>query len=400
MSSFQKYYEAIIDNYQLGFKLVLGGTGLGKTSGIVELIKNKVENPIKGDKKKFIYIANRIQLLNELKEKLPEHIVCHQQSNLDTVLSKKISKSHIKTFLEKDVVQKYAVYLNKKNKKFRVEKVVEEYEFVKSFSERIFPNSQERLKEILRENTSNFLSFFKQLLKTAYKVKTEQIHQKGFYKSDYKELIDTELIRNLFPYSDFKYNDNKLVLLVTLQKAFHGFFDGRKTVNFFNLDNTDSKGIEEEQNGGNIIFFDEFDFLESDLIDLVCQDVEIQQPFKFVAEFYNAMFFDKLPSENFLVDHPKIKKEILKIIRSIQSLERYNIDFPRITHFVSLHDFEINQRIKELGGELEAIQRKRGVKTERNRIKEEIKYLDSNRITQKSIFQTRFSLTSTSLYLD
>lgn len=400
MNSFQNYYKEIIDKYQLGFKLVLGGTGLGKTSGIVELIKGIINNPQKSDKKKLIYIANRIQLLNEFKEELPEDIVCHQQSDLDTVLSKKISKDDIEAFLDEAVVQKYIVYFRKNNKEFRVGQVVEQYEFIKSFSEQVTSKSPEQLKEILRKNTSTFLSFFKRLLKTAYKVKTEQIHNKGFYISDYKELIDTKLIKNLFPYSNFKYNDEKQVLLVTLQKAFHGFFDGKKTVNFFNLDNTDSKEIEEEQNGRNIIFFDEFDFLESDLIDLVCQDVEIQQPFKFVAEFYNAMFFDKLPSENFLVDHPKIKKEILKIIGNIQSLKKYNIDFPRITHFVSLHDFEINQRIKELSNELEAIKRKRGVKVERNRLKEEIKQLNKNRITQKSIFQTRFSLTSTRLYLD
>ena len=159
------------------------------------------------------------------------------------------------------------------------------------------------------------------MLRTAYKVKTEQIDIKGLYPTDYKDLINTELIRSLFPYSEFKHNDKKQVLLVTLQKAFHGFFDGRKTVNLFNLDNNDSKNIAAEQNGGNIIFFDEFDFLENDLIDLVCQDVEIQQPFKFVAEFYNAMFYDKLPSENFLNNHPNTKKEIRKIIKNIDSLE-------------------------------------------------------------------------------
>jgi len=253
---------------------------------------------------------------------------------------------------------------------------------------------------MLRKSTSTFLSFFKRLLKIAYKVKLEKIEIKELYTSDYKTLINVKLIRNLFPYSNFKYNDKKKILLVTLQKAFHGFFDGKKTVNLFNLDNSDSKNILEEQNGGNIVFFDEFDFLENDLIDLVCQDVEIQQPFKFVAEFYNAMFYDKLPSENFLINHPKIKQEILKIIKNIHSLKNYNIDFPRITHFVSLHDFNINQHIKEINTQLQTIKGKRGITAKRKELKNEIEKLNRSRITQKSIFQTRFSITPTKLFLD
>jgi len=99
MGSFQQYYQRIIDNYEVGFKLVLGGTGLGKTSGIIDFINERINNPKENDKKKFIYIANRIQLLNELKEDLPTDIVCHQQSNLDIILSEEISKNDIYEFL-------------------------------------------------------------------------------------------------------------------------------------------------------------------------------------------------------------------------------------------------------------------------------------------------------------
>ncbi|MFN3379828.1 MAG: hypothetical protein ACK41O_10260, partial [Runella zeae] len=60
MSFYQDYYQSIL-NHSTGFKLVLGGTGLGKTSGIIETVKqNKVEN------KRFFYVANRLQLLNEM----------------------------------------------------------------------------------------------------------------------------------------------------------------------------------------------------------------------------------------------------------------------------------------------------------------------------------------------
>ncbi|MCS6821670.1 MAG: hypothetical protein NZ551_07360 [Microscillaceae bacterium] len=45
--------------HSAGFKLVLGGTGLGKTSRIIETLKNNTD-----EKKRFFYVANRLQLLN------------------------------------------------------------------------------------------------------------------------------------------------------------------------------------------------------------------------------------------------------------------------------------------------------------------------------------------------
>ena len=58
MSFYKNYYQNTF-LHQQGFKLVLGGTGLGKTSGLLEVIKQNTE-----ENKRFFYIANRLQLLN------------------------------------------------------------------------------------------------------------------------------------------------------------------------------------------------------------------------------------------------------------------------------------------------------------------------------------------------
>ena len=71
MNGYASYYDRAIrfdtDNGKQKLsprlKLVLGGTGLGKTRGIFQLLQQK-NYPCK-----FIYIANRIQLLEELKQK-------------------------------------------------------------------------------------------------------------------------------------------------------------------------------------------------------------------------------------------------------------------------------------------------------------------------------------------
>lgn len=59
-SFYTTYYQNTLQNSK-GFKLVLGGTGLGKTSGIIETIKQNTEK-----NKRFFYVANCLQLLNEV----------------------------------------------------------------------------------------------------------------------------------------------------------------------------------------------------------------------------------------------------------------------------------------------------------------------------------------------
>src|SRR5690606_28179043 len=57
--SYVEYYERVLTVEPCGFKLVVGGTGLGKTSGILEAVKQHPD-------RKFIYVANRRRLLSEM----------------------------------------------------------------------------------------------------------------------------------------------------------------------------------------------------------------------------------------------------------------------------------------------------------------------------------------------
>ena len=63
---FYGYYKRTIEARDKGLKLVLGGTGLGKTSAIVDIVTDATEDSEAGGNRKFIYIANRVQLLNEI----------------------------------------------------------------------------------------------------------------------------------------------------------------------------------------------------------------------------------------------------------------------------------------------------------------------------------------------
>src|SRR2546429_3433011 len=59
MAGYPDYYQRTIDAHAHGVKLVLGPTGLGKSSSILEVVRNNPDH-------KFIYMANRKQLLEEM----------------------------------------------------------------------------------------------------------------------------------------------------------------------------------------------------------------------------------------------------------------------------------------------------------------------------------------------
>src|SRR5258708_25707680 len=65
LSSYFEYYHRAIQQHNNGLKLVLGGTGLGKTSATIEVIRSP-----EYQQRKFIYCANRKQLIEEMAQSL------------------------------------------------------------------------------------------------------------------------------------------------------------------------------------------------------------------------------------------------------------------------------------------------------------------------------------------
>ena len=113
---------------------------------------------------------------------------------------------------------------------------------------------------------------------------------------------------------------------MTLQKAFYGFFDGEKTINLTTLTDDD---------GGYIIFLDEFDFLENDLVGLICRAPQICDPFHLVELFYKAMKQHKLPRENYPIRSNDIRKRIEAIKRIVDDLQESGLQYPTINQFTS-----------------------------------------------------------------
>jgi len=390
MSLYQEYYQNTINQYNHGLKLVLGGTGLGKTSAIERIISN----PENKDKK-FIYIANRIQLLNELADNLDNKIYVHQKNDYEI-----LTEIDVSILLDNEIIIEYYKCLKLNNYKLTEFKDIRKaIDFVNEGKIKGIDKTDEG-KELLRDKTNIVTRFFKTIISSAYRIfnnSSKLTNKSHLSVSDYKKLIGLKVVKQLFPYIEYKTNPNKRILLITLHKAFYGFFDGRKTVNFYNLDNLKEKD-KSEGNGDKIIFLDEFDFLESDLINLIASDLEINSPFKFVQEFYLAMEKNKLPYEKFLAKHPDLCKSIKDIISNIKELkEKYDIDYPNVNHFIS------NQDKKEIENAiaLKTKEKKKAKLVEvEEKIDNEIKDLRNHIIRGTSIFQTRYSLASVPIYID
>ena len=120
------------------------------------------------------------------------------------------------------------------------------------------------------------------------------------------------LIQAIFPYIEFISRADARILLVSLHKIFYGFFDGQRKINGTHLKNY-------------IIFADEFDFLEKDLVGLIARARQINDPFAFVDTFYRELSRHKWPLEAYPVADKEagtIRKRLDGIRNQVEEIQK------------------------------------------------------------------------------
>ncbi|MDO7846998.1 hypothetical protein Q5H92_11565 [Hymenobacter sp. M29] len=148
-----------------------------------------------------------------------------------------------------------------------------------------------------------------------------------------RELAALPVWPRLFPYIRFQEDATCRLFLLTVHKAFHGVFDGQRTVKLGSW----KKPLE----GRYVFVFDEFDFLENDLLNLLAHDKEVRDPFGLVQTFYERLCRRKLTHSQYLAHRPEwkpIRKMMEDIQERIDELADKGIDFPAITHFDTGHE--------------------------------------------------------------
>lgn len=269
---YKNYYLRTIHNRSNGIKLVLGGTGLGKTHGMREAVIEYL-NSDHEEKRKFIYITNRHNLITEQQKQFSKagFKCCYLKSNREIILEL-LKNNQIEELIEdfgaNDFFKFDEQLKNKYKRETKLNKLVESIESKLQLwkSEKEKPRNHALTKAIDRELSFDCDELFKIF-------KTQAILVGRNDELLYAKLISNKSAWKLFPYVEFENNPDANILLVTIQKVLMGFFDGKKDIKIASVEKK-------------IIFLDEFDFLEREIIKILCDEPSIINPLEFVRIFY------------------------------------------------------------------------------------------------------------------
>lgn len=304
LSDYKDYYARTIAQHTTGLKLVIGGTGLGKTSGIKPAIR---EVPVD---RKAIYIANRLQLLEEMvdpKSGFAPNEVAFLRRDFEVVMhTLHTLRGELYTLMEDDLFRANVG-------KVDVGALRRSCKLLEDLRDQMgSPFIPKLLEEKAEERARHILISFRTVILNAKKKR----------ERDYGRLLDHAVVQSLFPFIRFTRRAEVRILLITLQKTFYGFFDGSQTLELSTL-------------SGYLVFLDEFDFLENDLISLIARSPQLDDPFQFVEFFHAQLTRHKLGLDNYPVSgSPDVRNRLVKIVKEIRWLREAGYRYPEINQFI------------------------------------------------------------------
>lgn len=316
MTTYHDYYQRAIDAGLPGVKLVLGPTGLGKTSGITSVVRGNPD-------RKFIYLANRKQLLEQLAQsftsdecvvlkrdlEIVQQILTARRADVDALLADPRMRESLAAARQKTRLNLLDPTM--------IRRTCDQIVQLDPNGQYIAPFMAERAADLAR----NLLTAFRLAL-TVARGKDEQ-------GGRYRWLAAHPVIETLFPAISFRRKPEARILLMTLQKAYYGFYDGSAMRNLSNL-------VDDERT---VIFLDEFDFLEHELVTMICRAPQINDPFDFTAHFYRAMARHKLPNPDFPHrSDQNIRRRIEDIVELVNDVQERGLAFPEINQFTLARD--------------------------------------------------------------
>lgn len=276
MAGYSSYYQRGIDENDRGIKLVLGPTGLGKSSSIPDVVKNNPDH-------KFIYQANRKELLQEMADRFSPGEFVLLQRDLEVVQKMLTTQQNEFDMLLAD--PRFANALKQAKSKTHL-KSLENVAIHRACKQVLEITSREGiLPEWLEKHANSQARIILQAVRLVIQITRDKNEQSAVYTW----LVSHPVVETLFPAIAFRRRPEIRIMLVTLHKAYYGFFDGAQIRSLTDI----------SAQTNTIIFLDEFDFLENDLVKLICRVPQISDPFDFVACFYRAMAFHKLPKQDF-----------------------------------------------------------------------------------------------------
>lgn len=309
MTGYSNYYQRVIDTYQRGIKLVLGPTGLGKSSSIPAVV---YDNP----GRKSIYMANRKELLEEMAARFQpgEYVILRR----DLEVVQQVLQTQRDEFEKILADQRFVTYL----------KQARYMTHLKSLDIAAIHRACQQIVEMTSSNkilppwVSEHADAQARIVLVAFRWVLKVTSDARGQGKVYNWLASHPVVEAFFPAIPFRLRPNIRIMLLTLQKAYYGFFDGSQMRSLTDLSN--DKDL--------IVFLDEFDFLENELTKLICRAPQITDPFDFTAHFYRAMEYHKLPKADFPL-HPNIRQRIEKIVEIVKEVQQRGLNYPDVNQF-------------------------------------------------------------------
>ena len=322
---YSEYYQRVIDDVtglekRVGLKLVVGPTGMGKTSAIPKVI---TRYRLQDESLRFVYTSHRHMLIGEMQRRLEaQNIPCVYLKNDESIVVEFVHSSGISEFLKRlDKVHFFDCASTQIHVvEQQIENLRQDYELLKRVDKHRNSFIYKQPKEAFERRCSEFLGIFKN----------------GLSNPDLPEKTGDDLLKDpwiwkLFPYIAFLRDPNHPVLLVTIHKLLYGFFNGRGNERILSLN-------------GNVIFLDEFDMQEKELLKFLCSSPEVQNSFEFVRLFYEEM--TRLKKQGYLESLPddpdaktKAKETASFIIENLeQGCQKEGFKFPELRHFILKSD--------------------------------------------------------------
>jgi hypothetical protein len=315
-TTYQSYYLRAIDHQQAndqirGLKLVVGPTGLGKTYAIPHVIAELQE---RGSTLGCIYTTHRHMLLEEMQQKLVRADIAavYLRSNTDQVYQ----------FLEEvdlpgllDDLEQADVLCSAGATRERVLQLAAN---IQQWTSMMHQNATTpELRQVVRTEQQSKSAAFIKIFEAGIKNLPIQARERWVYDSR---------IWKLFPYLAFLNQRPRPVLLVTVSKLLHGFFNGQRTQTMTSLRD-------------NIIFLDEFEFQEREILSFLCQQTGIRDNFEFVRLFYNEMVGLRHRGQLALATETssarqEARQHIHTILQQIEEPSMQVYQFPRINRFI------------------------------------------------------------------
>lgn len=309
--TYEDYYQRAIDAGSPGIKLVLGGTGNGKTSIIRRVVENNPD-------RKFVYLANRKQLLEQLAHDFSpdicvvlrrdleavQRVLATNRPELEAVLADKRFRDGLTEARQRIKLKQLDVAA--------IRSVCDELTQLDLDGRHLPPTLAARADDLAR----SLLMSFRYVLTVA-----RDPEEKA---GRYRWLATHPVVEQFFPAIRFRRQPKVRLLLMTLQKSYYGFYDGLSSRNLSNL-------VDDERT---VIFLDEFDFLEHELTQMICRAPQINDPFDFTAHYYRAMTNHKLPKPDYPDPFaPAIRQRLEEVVEIVDEVRARQVPFPEIIQF-------------------------------------------------------------------